>query len=170
MLVFTLTGCDSYRSDLHQDVDEHKKETVDLPVYLKGTYAAVKKINRKKSDNGAIPNNESEVFHGYIVQTKWTELSESELMRVFKCFTDSNNFDDVTYGCFEPGIALKIETNRGKFDVLVCLMCSTIHIISKNGSRSRSLSELGLDRWKAFYLDNYILKIPEAVGSDLVPK
>ena len=163
-------GCVPDRVDIHQDMDKGEEENSNLPVYLKGKYSAIKKIPRKKVGSENASNSERELFHGHIVQTEWTDLSESELLRVFRFITTRDNYHDGTFGCFEPGIALMIETDRGKFDALVCLECYTIHFISQSGRRSSSLSELGLDRWKAFYLDNYILKKPKVIEQDIAPK
>jgi hypothetical protein len=155
---------------------------VDGMQVLKAEYAAISDPSTTKGIMGVrmrggvvveVPQPEVvpfQKFHQWDLKSGWTNIESSRLDKLSRMISGLDNYKfNVTAGCFLPGIALKLTTSKGDLEVVVCLYCDTVLVISSTTADSVMLSELELDRWKAFYFDQFVMRQPNSIAPELEP-
>lgn len=77
-------------------------------------------------------------------------LGSEDLEAVLAIFRDASNFSFEGFGCFVPHHGLRLESETGRIDLVICLQCANLLLEHSGGRDARALSANGvavLDLW-----------------------
>ncbi len=101
----------------------------------------------------------SPLLHDYPVKLPWHSIGAHDLQLIHSLMTNRSLYAQSGLAdCFDPGFAIRSQTDHGPFDLLVCLKCHRILIVAPNGRFAVPMSELGILHWKAFFVDAFVMK------------
>lgn len=104
----------------------------------------------------------SPVLHDYPIKLPWHTIAQLEHPKIQNLMMDPSLYDKGGLAdCFFPGFAVRLKTDPGEFTILVCLKCDRIEVIPPDGNGHHlPMSDLGTLHWKAFFVDEFILRPP----------
>lgn len=107
-------------------------------------------------------------FHGYKRVSEWLPLNPRAGARLGNLLQKQvaaqisllgSGGDYSASACFEPGYAIRLDTNAGPRDFLVCLSCAQLYVYDGDGHYlGIHMDDEFLVRMKANYMDEFVLK------------